>query len=53
MMQGRTLYALLGDWIGWLCALLALAGIGRALFVSARRGKPARLPVETAAALLK
>jgi apolipoprotein N-acyltransferase len=50
MMQGRTLYALLGDWIGWLGALLALAGIGRALFDSRRRGKPARPPVETAAA---
>ena len=38
MMHGRTVYALLGDWIGWVCALLALAGIGWPLLVSARRG---------------
>ena len=37
MMQGRTVYGLLGDWIGWLCALMALVGIGRPLLVSARR----------------
>ncbi len=49
MMQGRTVYALLGDWIGWVCALLSLAGIGRALLVSARRGEPPRPLVETAA----
>jgi apolipoprotein N-acyltransferase len=30
MMQGRTAYAILGDWIGWLCAILALLCIGRA-----------------------
>jgi apolipoprotein N-acyltransferase len=48
MMQGRTVYALLGDWLGWVCALLTLAGIGRALLVSARSGKPPQL-VETAA----
>jgi apolipoprotein N-acyltransferase len=29
MMQGRTVYAVLGDWIGWLCMLIALAGIAR------------------------
>jgi len=49
MMQGRTVYALLGDWIGWVCALLSLAGIGRALLVSARRGKPLQQIVETSA----
>jgi apolipoprotein N-acyltransferase len=49
MMKGRTVYALLGDWIGWVCALLSLAGIGRALLVSSRRGKPLRPPVEAAA----
>ena len=32
MMQGRTVYALLGDWIGWVCALISLAGIGRVFF---------------------
>ncbi|MBK5273580.1 MAG: apolipoprotein N-acyltransferase [Desulfuromonadales bacterium] len=49
MMQGRTLYALCGDWIGWFCALLTLAGIGRALLVSARHDKPSQPFVETAA----
>jgi apolipoprotein N-acyltransferase len=39
MMQGKTLYELSGDWIGWVCALLALAGIGRSHLVSARRGR--------------
>jgi hypothetical protein len=39
MMQGRTVYALLGDWIGWVCALIALVGIGRSLLVSAHRGE--------------
>lgn len=29
MMQGRTAYAVLGDWIGWLCAILVLLSIGR------------------------
>ena len=29
MMQGRTLYAVLGDWMGWLCAILTLICIGR------------------------
>lgn len=49
MMQGRTVYALLGDWIGWVCALLSLAGIGRALLVLSRRGTPAQPLVETVA----
>ncbi|MBC7964050.1 MAG: apolipoprotein N-acyltransferase [Steroidobacteraceae bacterium] len=49
MMQGRTLYALSGDWLGWVCALLALAGIGRALLVSARRGEATQPLVETTA----
>jgi apolipoprotein N-acyltransferase len=39
MMQGRTLYALAGDWLGWVCALLSLAGIGSAYRVSEQRGK--------------
>jgi apolipoprotein N-acyltransferase len=30
LMQGRTVYAVLGDWIGWVCAAVALIGIGRA-----------------------
>lgn len=36
MMQGRTFYALAGDWLGWLCALLSLTGIGKAFLSSAR-----------------
>jgi apolipoprotein N-acyltransferase len=53
MMQGSTVYALAGDWLGWICGLLSLAGIGRALLVSARRAKPAPQHVETAAQLSK
>lgn len=30
LMQERTVYAAAGDWIGWVCGLVALAGIGRA-----------------------
>jgi apolipoprotein N-acyltransferase len=30
LMQGRTVYAVLGDWIGWICAIIALAGLVRA-----------------------
>ena len=37
MMQGRTAYAVLGDWIGWLCAILALLGIGRGYQLIRRR----------------
>ena len=48
MMQGSTLYALAGDWLGWLCGLLSLAGIGRALRVSARRGSGPRPLAEEA-----
>lgn len=47
MKQGPTVYALLGDWIGWVCALLSLAGIGRALLISRRRGEPFRPPAKT------
>ena len=48
MMQGRTVYALLGDWIGWVCALIALVGIGRPLLASAHRGVSPRSLPETA-----
>ena len=37
MMQGRTAYAVLGDWIGWLCAILALLSIGRGYQLIRRR----------------
>jgi len=46
MMQGSTVYALLGDWLGWICALLSLAGIGRALLNSSRSNKARQPPVE-------
>lgn len=29
-MSGRTVYAVLGDWLGWACAMLAAFGLGRA-----------------------
>jgi len=32
LMQGRTVYALLGDWIGWVCAVMALLMIGRVAY---------------------
>jgi apolipoprotein N-acyltransferase len=39
MMQGRTAYAMLGDWIGWLCAILALLSIGRTYQLTGHRLK--------------
>jgi apolipoprotein N-acyltransferase len=39
MMQGQTLYSLVGDWLGWVCALLALTGVGRALRAVRSHGK--------------
>jgi apolipoprotein N-acyltransferase len=37
MMHGHTIYAILGDWIGWLCAILALLSIGRVYQLAGRR----------------
>jgi apolipoprotein N-acyltransferase len=37
LLQGRTLYAMLGDWIGWVCLLITLAGLGRAYRVTRLR----------------
>jgi apolipoprotein N-acyltransferase len=37
MMHGRTVYAVLGDWVGWVCVALSLLGLGRAAR-AARRG---------------
>ncbi len=45
MMRGHTIYAVLGDWIGWACGILSFFGIGRAIYVSRRRsehGQPVR-----------
>lgn len=36
MMQGDTVYAFTGDWIGWICTLISLACIGRSYIVSKR-----------------
>jgi len=36
LMQGRTVYAMAGDWIGWVCAIIALFGIGRAFRTTGR-----------------
>jgi apolipoprotein N-acyltransferase len=37
MMHGRTVYAVMGDWLGWLCAILALLGIGRVYQLAGHR----------------
>ena len=37
MMQGRTVYSLLGEWFGWVCAGLSLFGIGLAIRAARRR----------------
>jgi apolipoprotein N-acyltransferase len=37
MMQGRTIYAVAGDWLGWLCATLVLLGICRVYLLTGRR----------------
>jgi len=31
LMQGRTVYAVAGDWLGWVCVIITLLGMGRAL----------------------
>jgi len=38
LLTGRTAYMLFGDWIGWLCAILLVSGIGQTFRIS-RRGK--------------
>jgi apolipoprotein N-acyltransferase len=43
MMRGRTVYALLGDWIGWVCGILSIFAIGRAVCVSRRRDEQGEL----------
>ena len=39
LMQGRTVYAVLGDWIGWMCAMIAVLGIGKAFQTRRRLAK--------------
>jgi apolipoprotein N-acyltransferase len=43
MMGGRTIYAVLGEWIGWACGILSIFGISRAVCVSRRRDKQGQL----------
>lgn len=50
LLSGRTPYALLGDWIGWLCAILSLAGMVLA-YRASRRGKDASGPEEEQGAM--
>jgi apolipoprotein N-acyltransferase len=37
MMHGRTVYAMIGDWLGWLCIILVLLGIGRVFQLTGSR----------------
>ncbi|HEX6828758.1 MAG TPA: apolipoprotein N-acyltransferase [Burkholderiales bacterium] len=46
LMKGRTVYALLGDWVGWVCAILAFAGIARAFHVGRLRNGEKRQKLE-------
>ena len=39
LMTGRTVYARLGDWIGWLCALMSIAALARVRRVGRARGR--------------
>jgi len=39
-MKGRTFYALAGDWLGWLCLVLALGCIGRTWQLARRPQRP-------------
>jgi apolipoprotein N-acyltransferase len=43
LMQGRTVYAVLGDWIGWVCSIIALLGLGRALRATRRVAAAAKV----------
>lgn len=36
LMKESTIYALMGDWIGWVCTILSVFAIGRCLFASRR-----------------
>ena len=39
LMQGRTVYGVTGDWIGWVCAIITLMGIGKAFQARGRLAK--------------
>jgi apolipoprotein N-acyltransferase len=49
MLQGGTGYALLGDWIGWLCILVTVSCIAQALKVAGPGSQPDR-PLEARSA---
>ncbi len=36
LMQGRTVYAVAGDWLGWMCGIITLLGLGK-VFQERRR----------------
>ena len=45
LMKGRTVYALFGEWVGWVCAILALVGVGRAILAArGRNGEERQKP---------
>jgi len=48
MLQGGTVYSLLGDWIGWLSAILAVSCMAQAVRVSRPRNETDRSPEERA-----
>jgi apolipoprotein N-acyltransferase len=39
MMRGRTIYAVIGDWLGWACGILSIFGIGRSFQLSKLRSE--------------
>jgi len=43
MMHGRTVYAVIGDWLGWLCVILVLLSIGRVYQLTGSRVKSEKI----------
>ena len=31
LLRGRTVYAVTGDWLAWICAIISIAGMSRAV----------------------
>jgi apolipoprotein N-acyltransferase len=42
LLQGRTLYRMMGDWLGWACGVIALCGMARAIRKARHQGDAAR-----------
>ncbi|HYA13223.1 MAG TPA: apolipoprotein N-acyltransferase [Syntrophales bacterium] len=42
LMRGRTVYAVVGDWLGWLCTILTLLSIGRVYQLTRHRTKTSK-----------